>query len=121
MEHTNLVTVNVHNYYQTKIDYLNEKPAEEYAYKVDIKPDTLLASIVGEQKIDVNTAHREAVVEVPENVTINALSPEGVIEGIEIPKYDFALGTQWHPEFFVDEDTAHLKIFKAFINAAANS
>ncbi len=112
------MTRNVHSYYNTKIDYLNEKPAEEYAYELSIEPDTLLASIVGNRNIGANTAHREAVVEVPENVIVNARSPEGVIEGIEIPKYKFALGAQWHPEFFVDEKTPHLKIFEAFIKAS---
>lgn len=112
------MTRNVHSYYNTKIDYLNEKPAEEYAYDVEIKPDTLLHSIVASEKIPANTAHREAVVEVPEHVIVNALSPEGVIEGIEVPQYGFALGVQWHPEFFVDEDTPHKKIFEAFIKKA---
>lgn len=113
------MTRNVQSYHNTKIDYLNEKPAEEYAYDVDIEPNTLLYSILEKNKIPANTAHREAVVEVPDNVVINARSPEGVIEGIEVPKYKFALGTQWHPEFFVDENTPHKKIFDALINAAS--
>lgn len=115
------MTRNVHKYHNTKIDYLNEKPAEEYAYQVDITKNTLLSSIVGDEKLDVNTAHREAVVEVPDNVIINARSPEGVIEGIELPEYEFALGVQWHPEFFVSEETRHKKIFNAFIQKASNS
>jgi putative glutamine amidotransferase len=113
------MTRNVHSYYNTKIDYLNEKPAEEYAYEVSIKPKTLLHSIVGTESMLVNTAHREAVVEVPDSVIINSLSPEGVIQGIEAPSYAFALGLQWHPEFFLEEANPHRKIFDAFVHAAS--
>ena len=47
---------------------------------------------------------------------INALAPDGLIEGIEHPDYCFCLGLQWHPEFFIsDADEA---IFQHFIGAA---
>ena len=47
---------------------------------------------------------------------IDAVAPDGVIEGIEAPAHRFCLGVQWHPEYAIDPgDSA---IFRAFIDAA---
>ena len=43
--------------------------------------------------------------------------PDGVIEGIEAPRYRFCIGVQWHPEFLISEGDA--KLFRAFLGAAA--
>lgn len=113
----------LHEYYDTTIDHKHGTSAEGFAYSVDIKPDTLLASVTSETAMRVNTAHKEAVVEWPEgDVIISAIAEDGVIQGIEIPAYDFALGVQWHPEFFVQDDKGepgHRKLFEALIKKAA--
>jgi putative glutamine amidotransferase len=49
-------------------------------------------------------------------VVINATAADGVIEGIEAPKYRFCIGVQWHPEFLISDGDARL--FKAFLDAA---
>lgn len=115
------MTHDLHSYYNTTIDYLNQKPAEEYAYDISIEPGTLLSRITNLKTMPVNTAHQEAVVEVTNDVVVNAHSPEGVVEGIELPKYRFALGAQWHPEFFTDLGNPHRKIFEAFVTACKES
>ena len=46
---------------------------------------------------------------------VNALAPDGVIEGIEHPGHRFALGVQWHPEYAVDP--ADKLILSAFVAA----
>jgi putative glutamine amidotransferase len=48
---------------------------------------------------------------------VNATAPDGVIEGIEAPRYRFCIGVQWHPEFLISEGDA--KLFRAFLGAAA--
>jgi putative glutamine amidotransferase len=48
---------------------------------------------------------------------VNAISSDGVIEGIELAGHPFCLGVQWHPEYFVD--TVDEKILAAFVAAAA--
>ena len=50
-------------------------------------------------------------------MVINAVAPDGVIEGIEAPNYAFCLGVQWHPEFSIDP--ADSRIFDAFVGATA--
>jgi putative glutamine amidotransferase len=48
---------------------------------------------------------------------VNAVAPDGVIEGIEDPQAAFCIGVQWHPEFGIDAGDARL--FAALIAAAA--
>lgn len=112
------MTRNVHSYIETPIDHLNETPAEEYAHEVRLKAKTLLHKIIGKEKIKVNTAHTEALVELPRSVQVNAVASDGVIEGIELPSKRFAIGVQWHPEFFARSGAADFILLKAFIEAA---
>ncbi len=110
----------LHDVIDTDIDHLNEKPAEETAHDIAITPGTLLHDITGLDTIGVNTAHREAIDTVPDTVTVNATAPDGTIEGIEIPSKRFALGVQWHPEFFLEHGSPHLALFEALVKSAAN-
>lgn len=102
------------------IDHLNEKPAEERAHAVAVTPGTLLHRIVGKDEITVNTAHNEAPLPgaVPASLVVNAVAPDGVIEGVERPESTFCLGVQWHPEFFLEDDAPDLALFKALVEAA---
>jgi putative glutamine amidotransferase len=65
----------------------------------------------------VNSAHHQAVDRPGEGAVVNALAPDGVVEGVEHPGYRFALGVQWHPEYAVDP--ADPLIFRAFVQACA--
>jgi len=102
----------------TDIDHLDEKPAEEKAHSVAIEPGSLLQKITGRTEMAVNTAHREALRNEPEGFTVNARSPDGVVEGIELSGLRFALGVQWHPEFFAAPGEPDFEIFRALVVAA---
>ena len=51
----------------------------------------------------------------PKNITINAIAPDGIIEGIEDHKYKWCMGVQWHPEFLISSYDE--KIYNSFISA----
>ena len=92
-------------------------PRHEAGHAVALSGDGLLQSICRSAEMAVNSAHHQAVKEVGPGVVVNAVAPDGVIEGIEAPAYRFCLGVQWHPEFAVSPgDPA---IFSAFVAAAA--
>jgi putative glutamine amidotransferase len=90
-------------------------PRSEPGHDVAVVPGTLLHRIVGVGLLPVNSAHHQAAEDEPEGVVVNARSSDGVIEGIEAPRYRFCLGVQWHPEFLISEGDR--KIFRAFIAA----
>ena len=90
-------------------------PRTEPGHTVALTPGTLLAGIVGVPRMAVNSAHHQAVA-TPGQGIVNAVAPDGVVEGIEHPGHRFALGVQWHPEYAVDpRDPA---IFRAFVEAS---
>lgn len=90
-------------------------PRHEVGHSVSITPSTQLHRIVSAQDIMVNSAHHQAVDKVPVGVVVNAIAPDGVIEGIEYPSHPFCIGVQWHPEFLIT--TADRALYDAFIAA----
>ena len=91
-------------------------PRDEPGHDVEVSESTLLHGIVGTRRMSVNSAHHQAPRDTPEGVVVNAVAPDGVIEGIEVPARTFCLGVQWHPEFAIDPGDG--RIFTAFVDAA---
>jgi putative glutamine amidotransferase len=91
-------------------------PRNEPSHPVAVRGGTLLRRIVMVPDMAVNSAHHQAVRNAPEGVSVNALAPDGVIEGIEVPARRFCLGIQWHPEFEISEGDT--RIFAALVAAA---
>jgi putative glutamine amidotransferase len=91
-------------------------PRTEPGHSVKIAKDTLLHRITGALALEVNSAHHQAVKEVAPGLVVDAVAPDGVIEGIEDPKRRFCLGVQWHPEYLLSEGDK--RIFSAFIAAS---
>ncbi|MCO6419709.1 gamma-glutamyl-gamma-aminobutyrate hydrolase family protein [Siccirubricoccus sp. KC 17139] len=97
------------------LEHEQPNPRNEPGHEISIAPGTLLARITGRSRMAVNSAHHQAVAAAGEGAVVNALAPDGVVEGLEHPGYRFALGVQWHPEYAVDP--ADPLIFKAFVEA----
>jgi len=91
-------------------------PRTEPGHAVAVQPGTLLARITRTPRMAVNSAHHQAVATPGPGAVVNALAPDGVVEGLEHPGFRFALGVQWHPEYAVDP--ADPLIFQAFVEAA---
>jgi len=94
-----------------------QNPRDEAGHDVAVVDDTELHRIADSIQLSVNSAHHQAVKDVGDGVVVNAYAPDGVVEGIECPRYAFCIGVQWHPEFFIDP--ADTRIFDAFVSAAA--
>ncbi|UYN94390.1 MAG: gamma-glutamyl-gamma-aminobutyrate hydrolase family protein [Enhydrobacter sp.] len=92
-------------------------PRDQPGHTVAIAKGTQLHRIVGADELPVNSAHHQAAADEPDGVIVNATAADGVIEGIEAPRYRFCIGVQWHPEFLISEGDTRL--FKAFLGAAS--
>ena len=77
-------------------------PRHEAGHEVRVTPGTLLARIVGAERMAVNSSHHQAVAEPGPRAVVNAVAADGVIEGVEDGSRRFCLGVQWHPEFGID-------------------
>lgn len=94
-----------------KVDNHNE-PNKQYVHEV-IVCDGILKQIYNKDKILVNSRHT-CKVEKKDFFKIEAISLDGVIEAISIPKYKFIVGVQWHPEDL--DDINQDKLFTYFID-----
>jgi putative glutamine amidotransferase len=92
-------------------------PRTEPGHDVVVAPGTLLARICECSTLAVNSAHHQAARDVGPGVVVNATSKDGIIEGIEDPRYRFCLGVQWHPEYSISKGDD--RIFNAFVAACA--
>ena len=86
---------------------------------VQITPDTLLKSIVEEEKIAVNSFHHQAVNVLAEKLLVAAKSSDGLIEAIVHEEFPFCVAVQWHPEEqAIVGDSPSQKLFSAFVEAS---
>jgi putative glutamine amidotransferase len=90
-------------------------PRHEAGHEVRIESNTRLQAIVGTARMVVNSSHHQAVRD-PGRAIVNAVAPDGVIEGIEDPAAVFLIGVQWHPEFHID--AGDRRLFAALVAAA---
>lgn len=93
-------------------------PRDQPSHAVSIRAGTLLHRIVGVSEMMVNSAHHQAARDPAAGAVVNAVAPDGVIEGIEAPAQRFCLGVQWHPEFGISEGDR--RIFGALVQAAGS-
>ena len=91
-------------------------PRTEPGHSVRVTPGSLLHRVVGAAELRVNSAHHQAVRDPAPGLVVDAVAPDGVIEGIEDPHRRFCLGVQWHPEYEISDGDA--RIFAAFVAAA---
>ena len=84
------------------------------AHDVRIKAGTRLAEILGPTTRRASSFHVQAVRKVGEGLTVAAVSPDGVVEAIEMSDRPFVIAMQWHPEVVPQQ----IKIFHALVAAA---
>jgi len=85
---------------------------------VEIVPGGFLAEVLGAGTIKVNSLHRQAIDRLGEGLVVEATAPDGTVEAVRVAGAPtFALGVQWHPEYWVRTDPPSAKLFAAFADA----
>ena len=97
------------------IAHEQSNPRNEAGHAVTLKQGTMLYKIAGRVEMQVNSAHHQAVDAAAPGLKVNALAPDGVIEGIEDPARRWFVGVQWHPEFAID--AGDVRLFDSFVAA----
>ena len=86
---------------------------------VSIKPGSCLAGVFGTGEILVNSVHRQGVDRLGSRLEVEAVAEDGTVEAVSVKNARaFAVGVQWHPEYWVNSDGNSAKIFRAFGDAA---
>lgn len=87
-------------------------------HQVNIVESSLLGSVIGKEKLHVNSLHHQAVAGGNYRLRVAAVAADGVIEAVEAPGQTFCMGVQWHPEYLVNE--GEHKLFEEFVKQAAS-
>ena len=88
-------------------------------HDIEIVEGGLLAEIVGAGTLSVNSYHHQAVDGVADGFGVVARSADGVVEAIERSEGAWCLGLQFHPEIMAHRNERMMRIFTAFVEAAA--
>lgn len=84
-------------------------------HPVHIQPGTMLADLLERDQLTVNSLHHQAVDKLGKDLTINAVSTDGIVEAVAHIDHPFCLGVQWHPEHLSRRDTLQQRIFDIFV------
>ena len=85
---------------------------------IEIKEGSCIARYLGSGEILVNSLHRQAIARTAPRLQVEATASDGTIEAVSvIDAKAFAVGVQWHPEYWAESDTPSRQLFEAFGDA----
>jgi putative glutamine amidotransferase len=96
-----------------------EAPDNDVRFAIDhdihVHPGTALYAMLGQETVAVNSLHRQAIDRLADELVIEAHADDGTIEAIRLQDIDgFAMGVQWHPEYWAHNDAPSRAIFEGF-------
>jgi putative glutamine amidotransferase len=97
------------------IKHSQKAPRWYGTHKIEIKPQTKLNKLLKIDYVRVNSFHHQGIKDLGEHFVINALSLDGLIEGIESISHEFVIGAQWHPECMWVKTPLMLELFTELI------
>lgn len=98
-------------------------PSGYVPHSVTICPETRLEGILATHTCTPLSWHHQAIRIVAPGLTVAAVSPDGIIEAVEVHDQDvhpWFVGVQWHPEMSAAVDPVQQRLFDAFVDAARN-
>src|SRR5262249_42695256 len=103
-----------HDYFPTE-----DNTARDFlAHAVEITPGSRLGQLMQHGVTKVNSMHHQAIKKVAPGLKATALSPDGIIEGVEGANGQYLVAVQWHPEELADRDENQRRLFASFIEAS---
>jgi putative glutamine amidotransferase len=100
------------------VTHRQKASGREPTHSVRIEHESRLADIAGEDELDVNSFHHQAVDRLGSGLRAVAWAADGVVEAIEDPDAPLYLGVQWHVETLVHFER-HAALFEALVETAA--
>jgi putative glutamine amidotransferase len=86
---------------------------------VQVREGSCIAQHLGfAGEVQVNSLHRQAIAQTAPRLQVEATAADGTIEAVSvIDAQGFAVGVQWHPEYWAETDNPSRALFEAFGDA----
>jgi len=85
------------------------------AHEVIVQRGGVLAGVLDEPRIQVNSVHGQGVNRLAAGLRVEALAPDGLVEAFSVSDArGFNLCVQWHPEWQAASNPVSMRLFKAF-------
>ncbi|GAB3123307.1 gamma-glutamyl-gamma-aminobutyrate hydrolase family protein [Glaciibacter psychrotolerans] len=96
----------------TLVQHLGDKTAAHRGsvHGMALTAGSCLATVIGDSALDVSSYHHQAVDRVGEGLTISAVAPDGIVEGLELAGHEL-IAIQWHPEDAAATDARQRALF----------
>lgn len=96
---------------------------DQVVHNLELHAGSLIAQVTGVTTLGVNSTHHQAVNELAPGLNATGLSPDGLVEVLELgPDLEgslpWLLSVQFHPERLLDRHPSHRAILRAFVEAA---
>lgn len=99
------------------VHHMQEAGSTLIGHTVTVEPDSLIAKLLGPERISVNSFHHQCVDKMGDGLKAVGFSEEGIVEVIEHEEHPFCLAVQWHPER-MQYDERQMRLFSGFVEAA---
>ncbi|MCU0831424.1 MAG: gamma-glutamyl-gamma-aminobutyrate hydrolase family protein [Rhizobiaceae bacterium] len=99
---------------------VSDVQAERFAIRhpVHVAEGSCLAAIVGAGPVQVNSVHRQGIDRLANGLQVEAVADDGTVEAVSVVGAKaFAVGVQWHPEYWFASDSPSRRIFEGFGDA----
>jgi putative glutamine amidotransferase len=90
----------------------------EVTHHIEVMPASRLHTIAGDERVDVNSMHHQAVRDLGRDLVVSARAHDGLVEAVEHPGRRFVVGVQCHPEELYLERLWARRLFQDFVAAA---
>lgn len=93
---------------------------EQYgiAHEVEVRPGGVLARLLNQPLIEVNSLHGQGVNRLADGLRIEAVAPDGLVEAFSVAMAPgFNLCVQWHSEWMATTNPVSMRLFAAFGSA----
>ena len=97
---------------------LSERRTER-VHAAEIVHGTVLARVLGDERITVNSSHHQSLDRIADSLRLAATSPDGIVEAVETrDERWWMLAVQWHPEeLTATPEDWDRRLFRAFADA----
>ena len=92
----------------------------EAIHSICMEKDSLLCTILGKERTEVNSLHHQSVKEPGHGLRVVAKAADGIVEAIEDAE-GLLLGYQWHPEEMCATGEDAWRLFKHFVGRCRES